>query len=93
MFSAPDMAKRACMIYINICMLFSYRAFSCKSSNFKLCELVLTIGATSAADERSFSALKRLKKYLRNSQSQDRLSWLALMNIGKSFLYSPNPAL
>jgi hypothetical protein len=26
---------------------------------FKLCELMLTIPATSAADERSFSALKR----------------------------------
>lgn len=53
---------------------------------FKLCELVLTIPATSAADERSFSALKRLKNYLRNSQNQDRLSSLALMNIEKSFL-------
>jgi hypothetical protein len=40
---------------------------------------------TSAVDECSFSALKRLKNYLRNSQSQDRLS-LALVNIEKSFL-------
>jgi hypothetical protein len=40
----------------------------------------------SAADECSFSALKRLKNYLRNSQSQDRLSSLALVNIEKSFL-------
>jgi hypothetical protein len=43
--------------------------------------------ATSAADERSFSALKRLKNYLRNSQSQDRLSSMALINIEKSFLH------
>jgi hypothetical protein len=41
---------------------------------------------TSAADDRSFSALKRLKKYLRNSQSQDSMSLLAVMNIEKSFL-------
>jgi hypothetical protein len=41
--------------------------------------------ATSAADERSFSALKRLKK-LKNSQSQDRLSSLALINIENPFL-------
>jgi hypothetical protein len=47
---------------------------------------VLTIRATSAADEHSILALKRLKKYLRNSQSQERLSSLALMNIEKSFL-------
>jgi hypothetical protein len=55
---------------------------------------VLTIPATSAADERSFSVLKRLKNYLRNWQSQDRLSSLAMINIEKSFLkkYRPNPA-
>jgi hypothetical protein len=47
---------------------------------------VLAIPATSAADERSFSALKRLKNYLRHSQSQDRLSALGLMNSEKSFL-------
>jgi hypothetical protein len=45
-------------------------------------------------DEHSFWALKRLKNYFKNSQSQDRLSSLALMNIEKSFLknYSANPA-
>jgi hypothetical protein len=53
---------------------------------FKLCELVLTIPATNVADERSFSALKRLKNYLRNSQSQDKLSSPALINTEKSFL-------
>jgi hypothetical protein len=47
---------------------------------------VLTIPATRAADERSFSALKRLENYLRNLQSQVRLSSLALINIEKSFL-------
>jgi hypothetical protein len=52
---------------------------------FKLCEL--TIPVTSAVDERSFSALKRLKNYFRTSpQTQDRLSLLALINIEKSFL-------
>jgi hypothetical protein len=47
---------------------------------------VLAIAMTSAADERSFSTLKRLKSYLRNLQSQDRLSSLALMSTEKSFL-------
>jgi hypothetical protein len=47
---------------------------------------VLAVPTTSAADERSFSAPKRLKNYLRNSQGQDRLSLLALMNTEKSFL-------
>jgi hypothetical protein len=40
----------------------------------------------SAVEERSFSDVKRLKNFLRNYQSQDRLSLLALMNIEKSFL-------
>jgi hypothetical protein len=53
---------------------------------FKLSELVLAIPATSAADERSFPALERLKNYLRNSQSQDKLSSLGLMNIENPFL-------
>jgi hypothetical protein len=47
---------------------------------------VLAIPTTSAVDEISFSILKRLKNYLRNTQSQDRLSSLALMNTEKSFL-------
>jgi hypothetical protein len=60
---------------------------------FKLCELVLTIPVTSAADERSFSALKKLKNYLRNLQSQDWLSSLALTLKSPSLThYSPNPA-
>jgi hypothetical protein len=53
---------------------------------FSSIQLVLTISAMSDADERPFSALKRLKTYLRNSQSQDMLSLLALMNTEKSFL-------
>jgi hypothetical protein len=44
------------------------------------------LSSNSAVGERSFSPLERLKNYLRNSQSQDRLSSLALMNIEKSFL-------
>jgi hypothetical protein len=41
------------------------------------------IPSTSAADESSFSALKRLKNYLRNVWRKDRLSSLALMNTEK----------
>ncbi|CAH1111459.1 unnamed protein product [Psylliodes chrysocephalus] len=40
----------------------------------KFCELVLTIPATSASVERNFSALKRIKSFIRNSTSEDRLS-------------------
>jgi len=52
----------------------------------KLASLILTILATSAGAERSFSALKRIKTHLRNSQSQNRLSALSLLSIEKKML-------
>jgi hypothetical protein len=52
----------------------------------KLASLILTIPATSAGAERSFSALKRIKTHLRNSQSQNRLSALSLLSIEKKML-------
>lgn len=47
----------------------------------KLLKLVLTIPATTASVERTFSALKRIKTYSRNRMEQDRLSTLALISI------------
>ena len=53
----------------------------------KLILLFLTIPySTASAVERSFSALKRIKTYLRNAQGQNRLSNLSLMSIEKSLL-------
>lgn len=53
-----------------------------------LTALILTIPATSASAERSFSALRRVKNYLRNSQSDERLSRLSLLNIESQLLDS-----
>ena len=47
----------------------------------KLLQLVLTIPATTASVERSFSALKRIKTYSRNRTDQGRLSSLAVISI------------
>jgi hypothetical protein len=56
--------------YFSVCFSIQYSfGFAFLPKFFKLSELVLTIPATSAADESSFSALKRLKNYLRNSKS------------------------
>lgn len=49
----------------------------------KLVSLILTIPATSAGTERSFSALKRIKTYLKNTQSQNRFSALSTLSIEK----------
>lgn len=43
--------------------------------------LLLTLPVTVASGERSFSALKLIKTYLRSTMSQERLSGLALISI------------
>lgn len=45
--------------------------------------LILTIPVSTASVERSFSALKRIKTYLRNRTGQARLSDLASISIKK----------
>ncbi|XP_026821268.1 zinc finger MYM-type protein 1-like [Rhopalosiphum maidis] len=52
----------------------------------KLIQLVLTIPATTASSERSMSTLKRIKSFLRNSMSNDRLSSLSTLAIEKKML-------
>lgn len=47
----------------------------------ELLQLVLTIPATTASVERSFSALKRIKTYSRNRIDQERLFSLAVISI------------
>ncbi len=58
----------------------------CFPEVYRLCQLILTIPSTSASAERSFSALKRIKTYLRSTQGQDRLSALATISIEKELL-------
>lgn len=72
--------------------------FTSVSSNFSevitACLLFLTLPVTVATAERSFSKLKLIKSYLRNSMSQERLADLAIMSIEKNELQnlksSPN---
>jgi hypothetical protein len=51
----------------------------------RVCELVLTISATSSVDL-SFSALKRIKSSIKNSQGHSRLSALFGISLGKHLL-------
>lgn len=48
---------------------------------FKLLKIFITLPISTSTTERSFSTLKRIKSYLRNSTGQDRLNGLATMNI------------
>ena len=53
---------------------------------YKLTCLVVTIPVTTSSVERTFSALKRIKTYSRNTTGQSRLSALASMSIEKEML-------
>ncbi|XP_022167439.1 uncharacterized protein LOC111031697, partial [Myzus persicae] len=52
----------------------------------KLCQLVLTIPATTASSERSMSTLKRIKSFLRNTMTNERLTNLSSLAIEKNLL-------
>ena len=52
----------------------------------KAIRMYAVIPATSCSAERSFSSLRRLKTYLRNVMSQDRLSSLAVLHIEREYV-------
>ena len=56
----------------------------------KLMKLVLVMPATNATSERSFSALKRVKTYLRSSMKQSRLNHLMILHVHKEMTDSLN---
>ena len=49
----------------------------------KLLRLVLVLPATNAVSERSFSALRRVKTFLRSSMTQQRLNHLMVLHVHK----------
>ncbi|ELU07301.1 hypothetical protein CAPTEDRAFT_59353, partial [Capitella teleta] len=54
------------------------------SHTLSLYKLALTVGCNSASCERSFSAMKIVKSYLRSAMCQDRLLGLSLLYCEKS---------
>lgn len=51
------------------------------SEVIKLVKLILVMPATNAHSERSFSALRRLKTWLRTTTSQARLNWCMILHV------------
>jgi len=47
----------------------------------KLMKIILTMPATSAISERSFSALRHMKTWLRSTMNQTRLNWCMTLHI------------
>lgn len=71
--------------------------FKCSETQFPtvktLLRILTTLPVTTATNERSFSSLKRLKSYLRNSMEESRLNGLALLNIHHDIHISPSEVL
>ncbi|KAL4091727.1 hypothetical protein QTP88_026374 [Uroleucon formosanum] len=59
----------------------------------KLLQIFMTLPVSTAMGERSFSTLRRLKTYLRNSSGQIRLNGLALLNIHRDINVDINDVL
>jgi len=52
---------------------------------YKVTSILATIPVTSCSAERSFSALRRIKTFLRCTMGQDRLSSIAVINIERKY--------
>lgn len=53
------------------------------SEVYKLLRLILVLPATNSVSERSFSALRRVKTYLRSTMNQSRLNHLMILHVHK----------
>ena len=60
-------------------MLSAERDYYCEV--IKLVKLILVMPATNATSERSFSALRRLKTWLRSTTGQARLNWSMILHV------------
>lgn len=74
---------------LKITDVFIFHAFLCEyqiafTEMFKLCSISITIPISSSACERTFSCLKRIKSYLRNSLLDNNLSNLSVISVEKS---------
>lgn len=56
--------------------------------SLKLLKILITIPMASAEAERCFSTLKRIKNFLRNMMSQERLSALAMLSKERDLIES-----
>lgn len=66
--------------------MFSDDIHEIYSQHTKLCQLILSIPATTASNERSMSTLKCVKSFLRNTMTNERLSYLSTLAIEKQLL-------
>ena len=58
-------------------------------SSVGLLQIMATLPETTCTSERSFSTLRRLKTYLRNTTNEERLNDLALLNVHRDCKIDP----
>ena len=81
-----SMSEASCITIFDIKEYFQSLSSAQRDLFDQVCsvaKLVLVMPATNATSERSFSALRRVKSYLRNSMSQQRLNNLMLLHVHK----------
>ena len=71
------------MMYLLSCIHENQQHASTFPNLFKLVQISMTIVVSTAHCERSFSALKRIKPYLRSSMSESRLQDISILAIEK----------
>jgi hypothetical protein len=68
-----------------VCELHEYirtqELYDAFPETYNFSKLILTIPTTRSSTGKLFSALKRVKNYLRNTQGQERMSSLSLLSI------------
>jgi hypothetical protein len=82
-YSDPEFSRNVCELHEYIRTQELHDVFP-ETYNFS--KLFLTIPITSSSTEGMFSALKRVKIYLRNTQGQERMSSLSLPKIENRLL-------
>ncbi|KAI5637529.1 zinc finger MYM-type protein 1-like [Phthorimaea operculella] len=83
-YKSPDF-KDKCVFKI-IQYLYTNKLDNVFPQVLRLSKLIATIPVSSASAERSFSSLKRIHTYLRNTQGQQRLTEISLISIEKQLL-------
>ena len=69
----------------------------CNSNNFprikKLLKILATLPVTTCSSERSFSTLRRLITYLRNTMGEERLNGLTSLHVHRDIAVTPDEVL
>ncbi|XP_025415123.1 52 kDa repressor of the inhibitor of the protein kinase-like [Sipha flava] len=60
---------------------------------FMLLNILYCLPVSTSTPERSFSSLKRIKTYLRNSMKEDRLNGLVQLNYYRNIVITPDELL